>query len=1576
MKKKRTIVMLSFLAVLLVFFALFSFANAQDYTDDYIKSIKIYTEDSNTERPVERNGNNFTTVASSTESKISISIETGRKYNAQKHKIVVQYKDLQTNAEPTMDIDPNSKTLLTNAIAVNKRPETIVIQVRNKEGNSAVTDGEYRITVGLKAELAALQVKTTDGKKTYLQKLNANQTDYSIEIDRPTDEIKILAGNFLQKNSGFYSLKINNVAAKFFDMTNRTPLQFDSSGNAQIPIGIAIANSTPQDESTIYNLSFHANFDYLQFAADEKGTKLCTLDRNFDYNDDAEYTLKIPANQKKLYVYGVQKGQGAVDVSYDEKTLKGKYGFVELPECLSGDYNEKLLTIKSGDKEYKVRILKTVALDGLSVKNGAVELITDFAPACLDYEALVPTDCSSVTVTTSSSDACEVKINGTTDNNVSLQWNEQNEAKVLVDVSYGNTSSRYKLTLVKETESIEPILREEPEDVSYYVGDEAKALSVRALAPHNGELTYQWQRRTEDEQYKDIPNETQASYTPNTKRADEGWVRCKITNTVDEESKECFTRWVNIRINATKAETPKITGGSLDNKTYMLGEESTFLMAGTARVTDGGKVTIQWYVSESKDYSKGIPIELEQTSLCFPDTTSLGTKYYFYAATNTLQGFTATAYSDFAAITVVDQRAALSNLQKAENEENTYLVNSLQDFQIIGNYVKSGNNLFGYTFKMTTDITLPADWKPIGALKSGSANPDNGKNILPFSGTIDGDGHKLTISENGSPLLGYVRQTTVKNLDIYGKKINGYGLIDNYTVDYAGGDYDSDFKSRYLYTATIENVRILSGTQILKSGFIGGFASGANKVYLRNCEVQEGVIIGYDGQQSGIGSLAGEFNGIVVNCKSKATVKGKNNVGGLVGRKGQSMGDFSVLNSSFEGTITATGKRVGGIVGGGYSAESAPNTKCVTIKNCFAKAEISAADYVGGIFGGEPVCKQCWENGIGYIQDNHFAGSIVSNGAYVGGIIGYMHSLDKYNIISNNYYMIGDGLEKGIGYVNADNVDLTTKKFGRSDDPLGTDCDKLTQGLNSNEFRTGKLLKRLNDSATSYKNWKQGDGYPIHRSEPVVYEISLSGKYKTTYETGQKLITDGVIITAKYSDGTTDKIDKDDKRFPDVKFTGFNSNKRGVQTITVTYGAATAAYEVTVLYPKATPITVFFTLLGDTAHGELTEATGKHTLKDKNLPETWVERTEVPITNNQTVYDVMKKVFEANAITWEESYGLGTAYIESLTRNGVTLGQFTNGSFSGWMYTLNGKHPSLGVAQQYLNGGEEIIFHYTDDYTIDISGENWDIPGGTVEEVKDVTTDTKSGTTTAPTEVKVSEKTNADGTKTKVADVKVSADNQKEILKQAKASKSKEIILNVSGKSVGDATKADVTLDKSFIDSIVKDTNAKLTIKTPFGDKTYTQDELKAMSEAATGSTVTVAIEKAAEEPTDDAAAKIEKAKSIVKDMKLVARSSKTAKKNIKAVLKSDTRVKTSIKELKDLGFTVKYRFYRSTKIAASYKAAVTKKTAAYTNTSGKKGTKYFYKVQVRVYGENGKLIAKTALKQCKYASRTWSKAR
>ena len=73
---------------------------------------------------------------------------------------------------------------------------------------------------------------------------------------------------------------------------------------------------------------------------------------------------------------------------------------------------------------------------------------------------------------------------------------------------------------------------------------------------------------------------------------------------------------------------------------------------------------------------------------------------------------------------------------------------------------------------------------------------------------------------------------------------------------------------------------------------------------------------------------------------------------------------------------------------------------------------------------------------------------------------------------------------------------------------------------------------------------------------------------------------------------------------------------------------------------------------------------------------------------------------------------------------------------------------------------------------------------------------------------------------------------------------------------------------------------------------------------------------------------------------------------------------------MKALGYTVKYRFYRSTKKSSGYKAMLTKTSKTYTNTTGKAGTRYYYKVQVRVYDKDGKLVAKTALKQCKYATR------
>ena len=121
--------------------------------------------------------------------------------------------------------------------------------------------------------------------------------------------------------------------------------------------------------------------------------------------------------------------------------------------------------------------------------------------------------------------------------------------------------------------------------------------------------------------------------------------------------------------------------------------------------------------------------------------------------------------------------------------------------------------------------------------------------------------------------------------------------------------------------------------------------------------------------------------------------------------------------------------------------------------------------------------------------------------------------------------------------------------------------------------------------------------------------------------------------------------------------------------------------------------------------------------------------------------------------------------------------------------------------------------------------------------------------------------------------------------------------------------------------------------------------------------------------PSDDDT-NLSSVKGRVSKMLLYARSSRTPNKNIKVVLKMDKRTAVSIETLKKLGYTVKYKFYRSTKKSSAYKAKITKKTGNYINTSGKKGVRYYYKARILVYDKNGKLVAQTELKQCKYACR------
>ena len=110
-----------------------------------------------------------------------------------------------------------------------------------------------------------------------------------------------------------------------------------------------------------------------------------------------------------------------------------------------------------------------------------------------------------------------------------------------------------------------------------------------------------------------------------------------------------------------------------------------------------------------------------------------------------------------------------------------------------------------------------------------------------------------------------------------------------------------------------------------------------------------------------------------------------------------------------------------------------------------------------------------------------------------------------------------------------------------------------------------------------------------------------------------------------------------------------------------------------------------------------------------------------------------------------------------------------------------------------------------------------------------------------------------------------------------------------------------------------------------------------------------------------------EQLNTLIKEVNLKVRTSKTAKKNIKAVVSGD------VKAITDAGYTVKYKFYRSEKKASKYEAKATKAGKTYINTAGKKGTKYYYKAKALVY-DGDKLVGQSVLTQCKYGVRTWSK--
>ena len=103
----------------------------------------------------------------------------------------------------------------------------------------------------------------------------------------------------------------------------------------------------------------------------------------------------------------------------------------------------------------------------------------------------------------------------------------------------------------------------------------------------------------------------------------------------------------------------------------------------------------------------------------------------------------------------------------------------------------------------------------------------------------------------------------------------------------------------------------------------------------------------------------------------------------------------------------------------------------------------------------------------------------------------------------------------------------------------------------------------------------------------------------------------------------------------------------------------------------------------------------------------WISSTSYNLDAGSTAYDLIKKALDGAGL----KYKMTTSYLSSVNApakvGGYELAEFTNGSRSGWMFTVNGKHGSLSISQQELKDGDVIIVHYINDYLYEENEFPW-----------------------------------------------------------------------------------------------------------------------------------------------------------------------------------------------------------------------------------------------------------------------------
>ncbi len=303
-----------------------------------------------------------------------------------------------------------------------------------------------------------------------------------------------------------------------------------------------------------------------------------------------------------------------------------------------------------------------------------------------------------------------------------------------------------------------------------------------------------------------------------------------------------------------------------------------------------------------------------------------------------------------------------------------------------------------------------------------------------------------------------------------------------------------------------------------------------------------------------------------------------------------------------------------------------------------------------------------------------------------------------------------------LAYEVGEALDVTGGKIRLTYDDGTTEVIRMTKTMVSgfDSSKGGSILLTI-----TYEGETTSLGVTIGKE---LASIEVSALPKTEYSVGEGLDVSGGKVTLTYNDGTTEEID-----LTEDMISGFDSDKSGMKTLTVTYGTCTATYEVKVTKlstgggsGSSAPAEPDVTVEDDTAAVEIAGSTATKLVDDavKNNSDEIVIAPEIEEGVTRTEVSIEASAVEKIVEKTDAALTVSTPVAEVTIPNGGLAGLAS----SEGMITVAAEASGTTVEIE-ISAGDEVVDEIEGGITVTVPCE--DVTAGTVAVIvyEDGTTD-------------------------------------------------------------------------------------------------------------------------------------------------------------------------------------------------------------------------------------------------------------